>query len=154
MRRRTLSALRHDRAAMVTLDFALIVVPLFMLIFGTFEFGRLLWIKQALQMTAVAGARCIGVLASSCTSGAGAYNENNTKSYIEGVASNWGISLVAADVVATDNATSGLCSGKSSHIARVTINYTFTTVVPGLLTAIAGDVALTGKACFSKQAVG
>jgi len=150
MMRRAWRTLWRQRTAVGVVDFALISGPLFMLVFGTVEFGRLLWAREALQMTATEGARCIGVLASSCSSN-GAYSATNAQSYIEGVASSWGITLTTANMTLTANATSGACSGMMTNVAEVTLNYTFQTAVPGLLTFMSGGNALTGHACFSKQ---
>ncbi len=55
--------IRRLRAAcngVVTVEFALLAVPILMLSLGTFEIGRLIWTNQALQASAVAGARCAG----------------------------------------------------------------------------------------------
>ena len=150
MMRRARTALRRDRAAVGAIDFALIAAPLLMMVFGTIEFGRLLWVREALQMTAIQGARCIGILASSCTA-SGAYSQTNTQNYIEGLASTWGVTLTASNLTLTANASSGACSGLSKQVAEVTISYTFQTAVPGVLTMLAGGQALTGHACFSKQ---
>lgn len=146
MTRQPLVRLLYDRAAAETLEFALMVAPLLMLIFGTIEFGRLLWTRQALEMAAIEGARCMGVPQPSCASG-GTYSAASARTFIEGVASNWGVTLTDGDVVLSQPAASGACSG----LSQVTVNYTFNTAVPGLLTMLAGGSALTGTACFPQQ---
>lgn len=134
------------RKAVAALEFALVALPLFMLVLGTIEFGRLLWTQQALQSAATAGARCVGILASSCASG-GAFSASNSRSYIENVAGGWGVSVTDADITTlTTTSTDTECSG----LAEVQINYTFTTAVPQLLTMLSGN-ALTGHACFPNQ---
>jgi Flp pilus assembly protein TadG len=148
--RRTWSAFGGDRSAVTALEFALLAVPLMILLFGTVEFGLLFWAKEALQMTAIEGARCIGVRAPSCASG-GTYSQASATNYIESVASAWGISLTAADLTLTQSTTTGACSGLSASMSEVTINYTFQNAVPGLLTMLAGNNTLTGHACFPKQ---
>ncbi len=150
MKRRSWSKLLAGREGVAALEFALVSVPFLMLTLGTLEFGRLVWTRQAIEMAAAQGARCIGVLSSSCASG-GAYNSANATSYIEGVASSWGVTLIDSDVVQTNNQSSGACSGMSVHISQVTINYTYQTVVPGLLSMLAGGDALTAQACFPNQ---
>jgi len=147
---RRASSLARDRRAVGALDFAIIALPLLMLVLGTIEFARLLWAREALQMAAIQGARCIGILQSSCTSG-GAYNQTNARNYIIGVASSWGITLTSSDVTATANATTGACSGTASQLAEVSLSYTFNTAVPGVLAVLSGGNALTGHACFPKQ---
>ena len=42
-------------------EFALVLPMFLMLVFGSIEFGRLLWTQQALQETAIAGARCMAI---------------------------------------------------------------------------------------------
>jgi Flp pilus assembly protein TadG len=86
--------LADGESGSAAIEFAL-AAPLFlMLLFGTVEFGRLLWVKQALQEAAVAGARCMAlaqgsILNGSCTSG-GSYSSSQTQSYVQQVASGWG----------------------------------------------------------------
>jgi Flp pilus assembly protein TadG len=147
MRRRWSFNLFSAREGSAALEFALVALPFLMLTFGTIEFGRLIWIREALQMTANQGARCMGVLSSSCAS-SGAYSSANTTSYIRGVASGWGVTLTASNLTLTNNAASGSpCSG----LSQVTINYTFLTAVPALLTMLSGGTAVTARACFPNQ---
>jgi len=150
MRRRSLLALFRARDGVAALEFALVAAPFLMLSLGTIEFGRLIWTRQAIEMAAMQGARCMGVRSSSCAS-SGTYSSTNTIAYIEGVASGWGVTLTASDLTLTNNASSGACSGMSVGISQVTINYTFTTAVPGLLTMLSGGAALTAQACFPNQ---
>jgi Flp pilus assembly protein TadG len=149
MKRRTRNLLT-DRRGVAALEFALVSIPLMMLAFGTIEFGRLIWTRQALQATAAEVARCIGVLSSSCASG-GAYSSTNAATYAEGVASGWGVTLTNADLTMTASSASGACSGLGKTLAEVTISYTYNTAVPGLLPMLAGGSALTGHACFPIQ---
>ncbi len=141
--------LSRDCRAMTSLEFGVVAVALLMFVFGVIEFGRALWARQALETAAAQGARCIGVLASACASG-GAYSQTNAQTYIEGLASNWGITLTAANLTLSANATSGACSGLSSHIAQVNITYTFTTTVPNILPMLSNKT-LTAQACFPMQ---
>jgi Flp pilus assembly protein TadG len=145
MRHRWFFTLFSAREGAAALEFALVALPFLILTFGTIEFGRLIRIREALQMTANQGARCMGVLSSSCASGS-AYNSANTTSYIQGVASGWGVTLTASNLTLTNNAASP-CSG----LSQVTINYTFSTAVPALLTMLSGGTALTTRACFPNQ---
>ncbi|HEX3404901.1 MAG TPA: TadE/TadG family type IV pilus assembly protein [Acetobacteraceae bacterium] len=150
MTRRSFRALFADRRAGHAVEFGLIALPLMMLALGTIEFGRLIWTREALQMTATQGARCMGVLATSC-SDAASTPPTNTISYIESVASGWGITLTSSNLTLTANATTGACSGLSQTVSQVSISYTFTTAVPGLLTMLSGGEALTAQACFPNQ---
>jgi Flp pilus assembly protein TadG len=138
--------LRAARDGAVAMEFAITATALMMLTLGTIEFGRLLWTQEALNATAIQTARCIGVLSISCAS-AGAYSSANTTSYAETTASGWGVTLTAGDVTASTSGASSACSGD----AEVSISYTFDSVVPGLLTMLAGGAALTAQACFPNQ---
>jgi Flp pilus assembly protein TadG len=127
-------------------EFAAVLGPLMLLIFGVFEFGRLLWTREALQETATAGARCMGMSATSCAA-AGAYSSGNTNTYIEGVANSWGVTLTAANITLNNNAT---CAGVSAAngFSSVTITYTFQSIVPSVVTTLSGGSTLTSTACF------
>ena len=132
------------------MEFALLATPLLLLVLGILEFGRLMWFREALQMTANQGARCMGVVASSCAS-SGAYNATNTTTYIENVANNWGITLANANVVLARPSTNANClptlSTPATPMSEVTITYTFQTAVPQLLDMLVGK-SLTSHACF------
>ncbi len=140
---RTLLAARDG---VVAIEFAIICSGLMMLTLGTIEFGRLLWTQEAIEATAIQTVRCIGMLSSSCASG-GAYSSTNATSYAETVATGWGVTLTAADLTLSANEASGTCTG----LSQVSITYTFDTVVPGLLTMLAGGSTLTAQACFPNQ---
>jgi Flp pilus assembly protein TadG len=150
MSRRSLGGLARDRRAVTAVEFAVVGVGLLTLIFGSIEFGRLLWVRQALQATAIQAARCIGVLATSCAAG-GAYSEGKSQTYIIGLAGGWGVAVTAANLVLNPDASTGACSGKMSDVAEVTISYTFQSAVPALLPMLSSK-ALTGRACFPRQA--
>jgi Flp pilus assembly protein TadG len=145
-----LSQLHRARKAVAALEFALLATPLLLLVLGTLEFGRLMWFREALQMTANEGARCMGVVAASCAS-SGAYDGPTTTTYIESVANNWGISLVGANVTLVRPSTNTNClptlTTPVTPMSEVTINYTFQTAIPQLLNMLVGK-SLTAHACF------
>src|SRR5271154_1097099 len=60
------TALRSDRGT-AAIEFGIVALPLLMLVLGIFEFARLYWTQEALQESATAGARCMGILQSSCS---------------------------------------------------------------------------------------
>jgi Flp pilus assembly protein TadG len=143
MRRSFPSALYRAQGGNVAIEFAL-VLPMFLaLVFGTVEYGRLLWTRQALQETATAGARCMAIPQSACASG-GSYNAADTTSYIQGVASHWGLTIPSANITLTPNATCGGTTGFS----EVSIATTFTSVVPKIVMMAAGGTALSATACY------
>lgn len=110
-----LKQLYHSRRGVTALEFAVIAPVLMMLMFGTLEFGRLLWTMQGLQMTATEAARCMGILASSCASG-GAYSSDNTTSYIETTANAWGITLTSSNLLLTRDSTNTACAPATSTL--------------------------------------
>jgi Flp pilus assembly protein TadG len=134
--------LRSNRGA-AAVEFGIVALPLFMLALGIFEFARLYWTQEALQESATAGARCVGILESSCAS-SGAYNSANTISYIQQVAGNWGITVPSADITATNSTSCGGLSGFS----QVQINYTFTTLVPNIVPIPTAGKSLTVTSCY------
>ena len=95
-------------------EFALVAPMFLMLVFGAIEFGRVLWTEQALQETALAGARCMAIAqtrtaaqnSSSCTS-SGSYSSGKTKTYIQNVASGWGLSLPLSGISLSTSASCG-----------------------------------------------
>ena len=119
-----------------------------MLVFGAIEFGRVLWTEQALQETALAGARCMAIAQGtkpngSCTS-SGSYSSTATKTYIQNVANGWGVSLPLSGISLSTSAASGGCTG----LSQVTLTKTFTSVAPLLVHLNAGGLTLTAAACY------
>ena len=129
-------------------EFAFVAPMFLMLVFGAIEFGRLLWTKQALQETAIAGARCVAIAqgsnptSSPCAS-SGSYSSSTAKTYIQTVASGWGLSLPIS-AISPNPAGSGGCAG----LSQVTLTSTFTSVVPELVHIGTGGIALTASACY------
>jgi Flp pilus assembly protein TadG len=136
----------QDRSGANAVEFALLSVPLLLLLLGTVEFGRMFWAQHALQETATAGARCVGVLQTGCTQN-GTYNAVNTITFISGMAAQDGIALTSADISVNNNTT---CSGLSGF-TTVQISYTFATVLPSFLTSLANAPLLRATACFPNQ---
>lgn len=136
--------LARDRSGGAAVEFGLIIGPLLLLLFGLVEFGRMLWTLNALQETAIAGARCMGVLSSSCAS-AGAYSATNASTYVQTLASTWGVTLAGSNISLNNAAT---CAGVSGF-SQVSITYTFQTFVP-LISSLLSD-PLTATACFPNQ---
>jgi Flp pilus assembly protein TadG len=146
MRRQRLRALIGDNRGATAVEFALVIGPLLLVLFGIIEFGRMIWTNNALQETAIDAARCAGILESSCAA-SGAYSAGNTATYAQTVANGWGITMPTSDVTSSGSAT---CAGVAGFTS-VTINYTFQTVVPLVLTSLAGGIPLSATACFPNQ---
>ncbi len=142
MRRRASPGLGRDRRAATAVEFALVALPMLLLVLGSMEFGRLLWTMQALQATAAESARCMAVLAPPCSSG-GTYNAANTLSYTVRLAGGWGIAISTDAVTARRAVTLNGVSG----LSEILISYNYQTVLPQLVPAgQAGVRALVGKA--------
>lgn len=124
MRLRALQTVGQACGGTAAIEFALVAPAILGLLFGTVEFGRLLWTEQALQETAIAGARCMAILQSACTAGGRYYSSANTTTYVQQVASQWGVTLQTGDSSATtlepslsDNPCGGSDVSEASHHA-------------------------------------
>ncbi|HLY04456.1 MAG TPA: TadE family protein [Rhizomicrobium sp.] len=124
------------------IEFAMLAVPFLALALGVVEFGRACWTLEALQESAVQGARCIGVHETGCYS-SGSYSSTGTQSYVRTVANGWGINLPTADITPTQSTTCGTVAGFS----QVQISYTFGTVV-GLLIPSLRNETFNVASCF------
>ncbi len=144
MRRRGSSLLSHTGGASAV-EFALVITPLLLLLFGAIEFGRLLWTRQAIQSVVASTARCMGVLQSGCAK-SGAYNAANATKYAIAAAASYGVSLTATNISLNASAKCGGVSGFST----ASITYTFVTPAP-FIAALAGGQTLTIAACFPNQ---
>ena len=136
----------RDRSGANAVEFALLSIPLLMVLFGTVEFGRMYWAQHVLQETANIGARCVGVLQSGCTQNS-VYDAASTISYISGMAATDGIALTKTNITVNNNTS---CSGLSGFTS-VQISYTFSTVLPSFLTVLASGPQLSATACFPNQ---
>jgi Flp pilus assembly protein TadG len=141
--RGVLSRLGRSRAGSAVVDFAMVAPPMLAIAFGIFEYSRLFWTQEALEQTAIAAARCMGILSSSCASG-GVYSAGNTQTYIGNLASGWGISVPVANMTLNNAAT---CSG-TTGFSQVTLTTNFLTAVPEILPLPSGGSTLTAIACF------
>lgn len=128
-------------------EFALVATPFLLLMVGTVEAGRFIWTRIALQETAIAGARCMGLRTASCGT-SGTYSSSLTSSYIINTARGWALTLTSANVTLTNGTT---CDGQAGF-SRVAISYTFQTAVPQLLGAFKNGVPLSATACFPNPA--
>jgi Flp pilus assembly protein TadG len=146
MIRRRLQAFLRAESGASAVEFAVVAVPLLLIVFGTFEYGRLQWTRSALQETAMAAARCMGVKQPACASG-GAVNTGQTLSYLREQAGAFMVSLPSHGVTLDTNVS---CSGVAGF-SRVTIAYTYQTAVPLLLGSLADGIAIQTAACFPNQ---
>ena len=56
----------RDQRAATAVEFAIVVVPLILLLFGTMEFGRALWLLNALHYSSEEAARCASNSTATC----------------------------------------------------------------------------------------
>lgn len=138
--------IRHQGGASA-LEFALLAVPLLLIIVGTIEYGRALWTQQAMQSLAIATARCVGVSQSECSS-SGSYNSSRTNSHVIAEAAKLGVALESTDISVNANTSCRSVSG----FATVTITYEFVSAAPAFITALVIGPTLTASACFPNQA--
>ena len=129
----------------VAIEFALVVTPFFALIFGVVEIARYVWTIEAVQETAAAGARCIGMNLNDCAPG-GTYSELSAVSFIRKQAQAWELTVPAANITVS-NAT--MCNNVSGF-SQVQVTYSFQSVVPALIKPLANEV-ITGSACFPQN---
>ena len=136
----------RDTSGANAVEFALLSIPLLLMLMGVFEFGRMYWTQHVLEEIASAGARCIGVLQSECAKN-GVYDSANTISYISGRAAVGGIPLTSANITVNNNTT---CSGLAGF-SSVQVSYTFVTVLPSFLSSLADGHHLSASACYPNQ---
>jgi Flp pilus assembly protein TadG len=134
------------RRGATAVEFALVATPFLLLVVGGVEFGRMEWARQGLQQVAIQGARCMGVLQSSCAA-SGAYSSGNTQTYLQGVGAKFGLTLAPSNMTLNRAASCAGLSGFSS----VSLTYTFDSVVPGLVSML-GSKTMTASACFPNDA--
>jgi Flp pilus assembly pilin Flp len=144
--KRCILGLLGDRRGATAVEFAMVAGPLLLLLFGTIEFGRLMWLRQALEETATVGARCMGIPQPECMNG-GAYSASTARAYILAEASAWGLAVDQDDLVINRAST---CSGLADF-STVSITYSFSSAAPALLEALDVGPTFTSQVCFPNQ---
>ena len=101
------------------------------------------------RLLAWADARCMAIAqgaiqSSSCASG-GAYSASSTNTYIENIASGWGLSVRDSNIHLD---TTGADCGGTSGLSEVKITIAFTTPVPQIVLLSAGAEPSTATACY------
>ncbi|MGH9553423.1 MAG: TadE family protein [Terriglobales bacterium] len=107
------------------LDFALLALPFLLVVFGVFEFGRLLWVQNALHYSVEEAARCGVVNLSVCSNASQTQTFASTRSG-------------ATFPTSTFTVTTPSCGNK------VSASYPFIFVTP----LINYSVTLTAESCF------
>jgi Flp pilus assembly protein TadG len=134
-----LARFKRDKRGVAAVEFAIVIVPLLLFMFGIIEFSRAYWTKEALQQTAIETARCMGLqlATAGCTSTSGG------QAYAGSVGNSWGLTIPTSNVTI---ATGTTCGGVSGFVT-VQITYTFHTVVPHLIAGLFNET-LYASACF------
>lgn len=135
--------LKRSNSGTAAIEFAFLAPALLLLSFGIYEFGRWAWTLEALQESAAAGARCVGIGQSSCEA-SGSYSSSSTVTYVQNIAAGWGLSVPSADITSTNSTTCGSVSGFS----QVQISYVFFTAVPKYIPVPTGGTTLTVQSCY------
>lgn len=146
MRLGRLSRFAADQGGASAVEFAIVLTPLLLIVFGGIEYGRLMWTRTALQEVAMATARCMGVKQPSCASG-GSYSASAATSFAQAEATSWAVTIPTANITLSNSAT---CSGVSG-LSQATLSYTFQTALPLLLGSLSGGKTLQASACFPNQ---
>lgn len=139
---------KRDEGGASALEFAILALPFLAMVFGVAEFGRARWTSAALQEAAQAGARCMGLTLSACSTN-GTYDAGATIATVQGYAARWSVTLPASGVALNNAANCGGASGFS----QVTLTMPFRTVVPALIPALASGFNLQATSCFPNGAV-
>lgn len=143
---RRVRRLARDERGATAVEFALIAIPLLLFMFGSIEFGRMLWTRQSMSQAVAIGARCLGVPQSECSS-SGVRDAAKAKTFVVATAAKWGLKVTAAQVTVNAAAT---CAG-ATGFSQVTMTRTFATAVPALIKQLAGN-PMTVSACFPNSA--
>ncbi len=136
----------RDRKGATAVEFSMVALPFVLLVFGTIEFGRALWARETLHAVAIAGARCMGLVQTGCGT-SGTYSSSMATTYVQSVASSWGMSLPSSGITVSNSAT---CAGVTGF-SQVTLSYAFQTAVPTLIAPLVGGLPLTASSCFPNQ---
>jgi Flp pilus assembly protein TadG len=141
-----LRRLARNESGASALEFALLAVPLLLMIVGTIEYGRALWTQQAMQSLAIATARCVGVTQSDCSS-SGSYSSSKTNTWLIAEAAKLGVALTTTNISINANTS---CQGVTGF-ATVAITYQFVSAAPKFITALLLGPTLKANACFPNQ---
>ena len=128
MMRRRPSQLAAGRKGTTTVEFAIVMTAMVLLVFGTIEWGRLLWSRQIVMHAADMAARCFSIGSPLCQ------GANTPASYAASIAATDGITLPAADVTYTPPASKCTSTaGGAMQYYHISVSYTFNSPLTTLL---------------------
>jgi Flp pilus assembly protein TadG len=131
---------------LLSVEIAIVMPLLLTMMFGILDYAWQQWTSETLQQAAAFGARCMGVLESSCESGT-TYSATASQTYVQNIALERGITVPTADIVVNNATTCGTGTGFS----LVTITYTYKSIVPNFRSAFAPTFTLSANACYPNQ---
>lgn len=131
------------RSGASAIEFAILALPIFLLLFGSVEAGRAYWTSQAVKDVATSVARCIGVASPECVKD-GDFDRERSVSYAISSARGLGVPLSPASVTIKENST---CAGIGGF-AVVTISHRFSSPVGLLGKMFADGITFEKSACY------
>ena len=134
--------MRQATRGTTSLEFAIVAVPLMLLLFGTIEFGRMVWALQAMQLAGDQTARCVAIGASACAT---------PSAYAASIAQGLGaVGLTASGVavsIQTASSSPAVCTLSGSNTATlVKLTLIFSSPVAALIPGI--NQTLTTNSCY------
>lgn len=152
---RALRRFWREKRGASAVEFAIVAFPFFLVLYGTLEFGRAHWTRETLQAIANTGARCMGLVQSGCGT-SGTYNASQTTTYVQSVATSWGITVASSSITPV-RTTATTCAGVSNTVngspagfSVLTLTYSFQTAVPRLISPLV-PLPISVTACFPNQ---
>ncbi|MGD0108581.1 MAG: TadE/TadG family type IV pilus assembly protein [Rhodopila sp.] len=129
---------RRHSAGGATIEFAMTILAMLMIIFGVLQTGIMCWRWQALESAAIDAARCSGLGATSCPDSA------STAIYAASVAQLRGLSsLTASNVTVTTGTSLAACGSTTVSVVSVALSYT-----NPLILWWGSSVTMTASACY------
>ena len=122
-----LRRLGQDRRGTTALEFALLSPALFLLLYGTIEFGRMMWTQEALNFAVQDAARCAAVTPTTC----------GTSTQIASYAAN--------DIASNYVPASAFSSSSAACGYQVTASFVYPFIATGLFSM---TPTLSASACF------
>lgn len=141
--KRLLPRFLKSRSGASAIEFAILALPMFILLFGSVEAGRAYWTSQAVKDVATSVARCIGVAGPECVKD-GAFDKERTLSYAVSSARALGVPLSKASVTIVEN---GECAGVGGF-AVVTVSHRFSSPVGLLGDMFADGIVFERRSCY------
>lgn len=138
--KRAASLFLRCRAGSSAVEFAILALPISLLLFGAVEAGRAYWTSQAVKDVATSVARCIGVAHPECAP-AGAFDQTTSIAFASSAARGFGVALDPASIQIQEN---GECAGVGGFVI-VTVTHRFSSP---LELVFGDDIIMTGSSCY------